>query len=245
MEIFIEADFETLPDNPEPGAQQEAGENEPGFFMVHRLLTQIHTAFQSGPEGTDKSCVPFALWHSQNLLQVSNEPCRCERLSLPRGPGKPGPNARPSGFECVRRDIRLYLSRSRRRWPRLKRALAVLFVLAEIEFERPRLPDALMAHRSRRKACLRKPSGQRVCAAPAGARREPAARKLSASGFAVDSLQEGTGFEPSVPQQIRPLFETVRPVSHHGLISRPGTDGSNPPPYSGESANPCSARSVC
>jgi hypothetical protein len=50
--------------------------------------------------------------------------------------------------------------------------------------------------------------------------------------FAPDSPLEGGGFEPSVPQQIRSLFETARPVSHHGLISRPGTDGSNPPPSS-------------
>ena len=53
--------------------------------------------------------------------------------------------------------------------------------------------------------------------------------------FAPDSPLEGGGFEPSVPQQIRSLFETARPVSHHGLISRRGTDGSNPPPSSSES----------
>src|SRR5215468_8116166 len=43
---------------PEPGAQEEAGENEPGFFMVHRLLTHFHTAFQSWPERADESRVP-------------------------------------------------------------------------------------------------------------------------------------------------------------------------------------------
>src|ERR1700730_13105717 len=37
--------------------------------------------------------------------------------------------------------------------------------------------------------------------------------------FASDAPLEGGGFEPLVPQQIRSLFETARPVSHHGLIS--------------------------
>src|SRR3984893_3479743 len=55
--------------------------------------------------------------------------------------------------------------------------------------------------------------------------------------FAIASPLEGGGFEPSVPHQIRSLFETARPVSHHGSISRPGTDGSNPLPSSGESTN--------
>ena len=60
----------------------------------------------------------------------------------------------------------------------------------------------------------------------------------AAAGFggSSDSPLEGDGFEPSVPQQIRSLFETASPVSHYGLISRPGTDGSNPPPSSAESA---------
>src|SRR5215468_4208233 len=98
---------------PEPGAQEEAGENEPGFFMVHRLLTHFHTTFQSWPESADESRVPFALWHSQNLLQVSQEPRRCERLSSPREANKQRLNAGPGQFECVRRDIRLCVNRSR------------------------------------------------------------------------------------------------------------------------------------
>ena len=38
------------------------------------------------------------------------------------------------------------------------------------------------------------------------------------------------GYLHQSPQQIRSLFETARRVSHHGLISRPGADGWNPPP---------------
>ena len=100
-------DAKVVGGGPEAGAQQESGENEPGLLVVRRLLAPGHTAFQSWPERADEGRVPFALRHSQNLLQVSKEPCRCERLSLPRGGGKPGPNARPGGFQCVRRDIRL------------------------------------------------------------------------------------------------------------------------------------------
>jgi hypothetical protein len=35
--------------------------------------------------------------------------------------------------------------------------------------------------------------------------------------FALDSPLEGDGFEPSVPQQIRPRFRDRSPVSHDGL----------------------------
>jgi hypothetical protein len=50
-------------------------------------------------------------------------------------------------------------------------------------------------------------------------------RKTREGSLAPDSALEEGGFEPSVPQQIRSVFETARRVSHHGLI--PGTDGSN------------------
>src|SRR6266436_1476596 len=54
--------------------------------------------------------------------------------------------------------------------------------------------------------------------------------------FAPDPALEGDGFEPSVPQQIRSRFRDSSPVSHDGLtVSRPGTEGSNPSPSSGES----------
>src|SRR4029077_961608 len=37
------------------------------------------------------------------------------------------------------------------------------------------------------------------------------------------------------PNRSAPISRQPGPVSHYGLISRPGTDGSNPPPSSGES----------
>jgi hypothetical protein len=54
--------------------------------------------------------------------------------------------------------------------------------------------------------------------------------------FALDSLLEGDGFEPPVPQQIRSRFRESGHFSHDGLtVSRPGTGSSNPSPSSRES----------
>ena len=49
--------------------------------------------------------------------------------------------------------------------------------------------------------------------------------------FAMDAAQEGDGFEPSVPRQIRSHFRYSNPVFHDVLtVSRPGTGSSNPSP---------------
>src|ERR1700724_869669 len=59
--------------------------------------------------------------------------------------------------------------------------------------------------------------------------------------FAYDSLLEGDGFEPSVPHKKQPFL--AAPVRSRNSPSAtktdsfvPGTDGSNPSPFSGESA---------
>ena len=69
-------------------------------------------ALQSWPERADEGCIPFALRHSQNLLQVSQNLCCCELISLVGGAGKQGLDARSGGFECLRGDIRLGVNRS-------------------------------------------------------------------------------------------------------------------------------------
>ena len=98
--------------SPEAGAQQESGENEPGLLVVHRLLAPGQTALQSWPKRANEGRVPFALRHSQNLLQVSKNPCRGELISLVGGAGEQGLDARSGGFECLRGDIRLKVNRS-------------------------------------------------------------------------------------------------------------------------------------
>jgi hypothetical protein len=78
---------------------------------------------------------------------------------------------------------------------------------------------------------------------------QPAARKSSASGFAVDSLQEEAGFEPSVPRDTTKLAIASAWFPANGKVGAKGdrhtrrralprgTDGSNPVPSSAESAN--------
>jgi hypothetical protein len=51
--------------------------------------------------------------------------------------------------------------------------------------------------------------------------------------FAPDSLLEGAGFEPSVPQQIRSRFRDLSPVLPDGLATRE-PNSSNPSPFDGE-----------
>jgi hypothetical protein len=49
---------------------------------------------------------------------------------------------------------------------------------------------------------------------------------------------EGDGFEPSVPELIRSRFRDSSRLSHNGLmVSRPGTEGSNPSPSSRQSVS--------
>jgi hypothetical protein len=105
-------DAKVVGGSPEAGAQEEARENEPGLLMVRRLLAPGHTAFQSWPERADEGRVPFALRLSQNLLQLSKKPCRCEHISLVGGASKQGPDTRSGGFECLPSDIRLGVNRS-------------------------------------------------------------------------------------------------------------------------------------
>src|SRR5580693_4709852 len=52
--------------------------------------------------------------------------------------------------------------------------------------------------------------------------------------FVIDSLLEGDGFEPSVPQQIRSDLRTAGPTPSRLTASR-GTGSSNPSPSGGES----------
>jgi len=61
-------DANVIGSSPEPRAQQETGENEPGLLVVSGPLTSSHTAFQSWPESTDEGGIPFALWYSQNRV---------------------------------------------------------------------------------------------------------------------------------------------------------------------------------
>ena len=64
--------------------------------------------------------------------------------------------------------------------------------------------------------------------------------------FARDSPLEGGGFELPVPLMSAGIFAGVIATQEFALgLSQLGTDGSNPSPSSGESANLCSARSVC
>jgi hypothetical protein len=127
--------------SPEPGAQQETGENEPGLLVVRRLLAPSHTALESRPERTDESRIPFALRHSENLLKASKNPCRCQRFSSVGGTIKRGRNARSGGFECLRGDIRLSSNRSVWDFYCFGNILAVLLVRAKIEFQWPALAD--------------------------------------------------------------------------------------------------------
>jgi hypothetical protein len=61
--------------------------------------------------------------------------------------------------------------------------------------------------------------------------------------FVIDSLLEGDGFEPSVPRKETTLVGRPRSIPRNSPSAKetgsfaPGTDGSNPPPSSGESAN--------
>ena len=50
-------------------------------------------------------------------------------------------------------------------------------------------------------------------------------------------MLEGDGFEPSVPRQIRSRFRDSQSRLHHGLtVSLPGTESSDPFPFSAELA---------
>jgi len=105
-------DAKVIGSSPEPRAQQETGENEPGLLVVRRLFAPSHTAFQSWPESTDEGGILFALRHCQSLLQVPKKPRRCEHFSWFGGAIKRGLDTRSGGFECLRGDIRFGMNRS-------------------------------------------------------------------------------------------------------------------------------------
>ena len=75
-------DANVIGSSPEPRAQQETGENEPGLLVVRGLFAPSDTAFQSRPQPTDEGGIPFALRYSQNLFQVSEKPRRCKQFSF-------------------------------------------------------------------------------------------------------------------------------------------------------------------
>ena len=163
------------PGEAEPGAQQKAGQREPGLLVLHRQLPAHGPFVQGRPEAAQQRRVPFLPGQAEDALQRLQDGVGGEPVGLrAAGRGEHGRDVslrRAAGASAVAFGATGAAAGAPRAAPRL-------LVRAEVEFERPGLRRPRVRRRRRRSA-----------AAPARSSSPPAGPARCRSGPAPSAVR--------------------------------------------------------